>query len=464
MREADGKPSSPWWLFERPRPLTVDRNLTRRLHLEFVTQGPRQWNRELELADELYQTYIAGNAPEEACQAFLNLFIRISDIHLPLQRANPQRSVPVLNTFQEHLAENLAIEHSKSASEAFRSALGQQAEALDHYHGPDAWYYPKVLNLAVKFEVWRRNYAWIHRMQERLHHTVAAADVAEIQESSQQMWSKIVEDRGYGIRNCFFISPLFLDHDQAQLVLDPELHVGDTEVRPPMLDNVFAILGVGEKPRFGQALKPDVEVYEDSSHDIKQYRVGVRGFNAQLFAVDDSGEIRTNPISYIPLRRVFEKEDAIGTFELWRLFLYMRLHDLTRRAELVDRLPSIDDIEKETVKGTRILGGLISKPIKKINYKFLVIPRLKPEEPESKTKDLEEEGSRRFVDRHHVTWFTRRLPKNYHASDRAKEYAKAHGVTLKPEETIVREHYRGKKTEDTSERATKAVFRSTDGS
>ena len=74
----------PWTLFNKPKPVPLDRDLESRLFLQFVTKGNRNWDTELEIADNIYQRNIEGLPYHQAFQKFLGIFFRVSDIHLTL--------------------------------------------------------------------------------------------------------------------------------------------------------------------------------------------------------------------------------------------------------------------------------------------------------------------------------------------------------------------------------------------
>lgn len=75
----------------------------------------------------------------------------------------------------------------------------------------------------------------------------------------------------------------------------------------------------------------------------------------------------------------------------------------------------------------------------------LVIPRVRINEtqPEPSTNEVHEDRPTRSVREHGVVWHVRELPDGWQASPDALARAKELGITLKPGETVVREHRRG---------------------
>lgn len=458
---------SPWRIFHEPQPVQIGEDLSRRLFLEFVMKGERRWPQELQLADDLYDRYLNGLPRQQACQTFLDLFTQVDNIHRPLERANKPRSVHVLNTVQAHLVEDFCLDHAKSTPETYIQGLREQTQVLKENPSFRVnWYYPKVMNLAMRLGMWQHTARWFKSMRSKLDRVVQSTDIDEVKTSSEELWPKVKEGRGYGIRNCFFPSSLFLDDNQAFFMIDEALGAEDNRFLRTIQRDLVGIMGVGLRPRVYEKVEPYINKYQvssDGKRKVQGYIIGVSGVY-QLFPISQAGELRTSPIVHTPLKRAFEREGMSEIYEMFRLFTYLRLYDLTHRADLVDNLPSVEEVEREAIKGSRRLGGLVKGPVKQIDFRRLLVPRVKPlvPEPQLKAQLTEEDGEkvRRFVDQYKVKWFTRRLPQGYHCSDQAKEYAKAHKVTLLEGETIVREHWRGTDlVTGLGERPTKTTFK-----
>lgn len=444
----------PWTLFDKPKPVPLDRDLESRLFLQFVTKGSRNWDTELEIADDIYQRNLQGLPYNQAFQKFLGIFLRVSDIHLPLEKANKPRSVFVLNSVQSHLADALAIDYARAVPRNYMQKLYEQAENLEYSRNRDQWFFPKVRNLTHRLESFKKTYEWIDLLKSRIRVSPERISLPELQEASGEILRRIKEERGYGVKSCYFFSPLFLKDSDVFIALDEMLGLEDARFRGRAQTDIMANIAISNKPR-GPL---DAEVIEEEFTSKTKATMIRIAESFALFSIDNAGEFRTGLFSRVPLKRVFERENASIQYELWRAFMLTRLYDLTRRAGVVAKMPSVDAFEKGLVKEGQGFFGR-QKGVKSVDYKTLMLPRIKyiDQEPSTQIDDVDKE--RRFVDRHKVTWFTRRLPLNYHATQRAIDYAQENGVSLKDNETIVREHYRGSTEEQAKDKPTKARFR-----
>ena len=445
----------PWTLFNKPKPVPLDRDLESRLFLQFVTKGNRNWDTELEIADNIYQRNIEGLPYHQAFQKFLGIFLRVSDIHLTLEKAIKPRSVYVLNGVQAHLADALAIDYARAVPRDYMQKLYEQAENLEYSRNRDQWFFPKVRNLTHRLESSKKTYEWIDLLKSRIQVSPERFSLPELQETSDEILRRIKEERGYGIKSCYFFSPLFLkDSSNVFIVLDEMLGLEDARFRGRAQTDIMANITISNKPR-GPL---DTEVTEEEFTSRTKATVIRIAESFAFFSIDNAGEFHTSFFSRIPLRRVFEKENASIQYEFWKAFMLTRLYDLTRRASVVAKMPSVDAFEKGLIKERQGFLGR-QKGVKSVDYKTLMLPRIKYIDQKPSTQIDDEDKERRFVDRHKVTWFTRRLPINYHATQRAIDYAQENGVSLKDNETIVREHYRGNTKEQTQDKPTKARFR-----
>lgn len=461
MLEARDGSQTPWVLFDQPSKLPIDRNLGYELRVAFVTKGDRNWDEELQLSDALYSRYLQGLPYRQSFQRFLNLFNTVTTNYSPLRKESPGRSDNVLSALSSHIIDGLCIEYAQGVPNSYLSQLKEQAGNLEGTRDPNNQrFFPQVNALAIHIEKWQRTYRWIDQLKTRLDTALTNVETEEIGTSAREVWKKLTEEREYGLKSCYFNSPLFLDDKDVFYMIDQQLWgVEDPKVLQLLQPDIVAVVGIGSRPT--QALTPTTTNLEYKT-GVRQILIGLSGVReiSGLFPIDRSGEVRTGVLSHIPLRRSFERKGAIKEFEFWRLFMFMRLYDLTHRADFVDRMASIGRFEGEAMRGAKGLLGLGTKKVRKMpDYKILVLPRTKPLEPEPREESTLE---RRFVDRHRVTWFVRRLPIGYHATERAKLYAKDHGVNLQDNETIVREHWRGKTREEgqsSNNKPTRAFFK-----
>lgn len=77
------------------------------------------------------------------------------------------------------------------------------------------------------------------------------------------------------------------------------------------------------------------------------------------------------------------------------------------------------------------------------SIKRLVIPRVRAHHEGQNVESTQTDHLERTVRQHNVTWHIRELPNGWRASPAALELAQKLGITLKENETIVREHKRG---------------------
>lgn len=454
---------SPWHLYRKPTPYVMPRGLEQELAIEFRSHD-RDWERERGLATTIIQQNV-GNLPyHDAFQRLFDLESRINTIHFRAKKdaISKTRADAKLNSVQSHMIARVAMEYALEIPDAYINRLDLQSASLSSTTNVDQidnWYYPKIAQVAYETKAHRWIRGWIKRLSERVGPAVRGRG-EEIRQDADEVWKQVIADRAYGIKNCFFESPLFHSDGHVFYVIDRSLGFGDPLQREFLPPDIEAVIGIGEKPAFGKSLQPqrtDIQI----GKVVKYYRIDVGDVHT-LNAVTTGGDIRTNVANLYSLREAFQAEGNEELFDLLRLFTFMRLYDLTARAVEVDKLPSIEQLEREIARNRTGLLRL-GRKVKPFDYKTLLLPRVKPmvQEPEiipSQTDTENSEKPQQFVDRHKVTWFVRRLPQGYHASETAKQYAQEHGVSLRDNETIVREHYRGKET-GKPERPIKAAFR-----
>ncbi|MBI2195650.1 MAG: hypothetical protein HYU48_01235 [Candidatus Levybacteria bacterium] len=453
-------PQGPWTLFNEPRALPIDRQLSHRLHLEFVTKGERDWPREAQLTEDLYRQYLKGLPYKQSIQQALNLFLTMRNIHAPIQKSSgrkaEKRSIAVMSGIQMNIISDIVEEHIKDIPVDFENKTMEQHSSLEATRNwENQWFMPKLHRLSMAIVAGRSRYQWMDTLKSKTQ-VAETGSLEEIRSSADQIWQRIQEERRYGIKTSYFDSELFLGFPKVFYITEEAHSHAEADAVEGFLPPKFAeIIILNHRPS-------RTPKHEDVSLSYES-GVGVVAFTVPdmdiAFFVDNDGELKAFTESYGNFRQALAGKGYAKQYELLRLFLIMRLRDLTCSAEAADKLPSISDFEHAVSKGE---GGIlgIGKKIKKIDYKILSVPRAKSdEEINPKPEEPTEEQERKFVDKHHVTWFVRRLPKDYSPSTRAIEYALEHGITLKETETIVREHWRGRSREGQEDtRPTKAVF------
>lgn len=456
-----GERYSPWHLLRKPEPYPIDRSLEQELAIEFRSPD-RNREREKALAVAIIQGNTSGLSYHDAFQRLFNLFARINSIHFGTRKGalSKTRSDAKFNSIQSHMIARLALDRAMEVPDSYVDKLTLQAASLSSKDGVDSidnWYYPKVEGLANEINASKWTRGWIKKLSERVGPAIKGKE-DEIRQDAEEVWKQVVADRAYGIKNCFFGSPLFFNDSHVFYVMDRSLGLEDPLLQKEYLpSDIEVVIGIGERPK---GMTPQLQVSDIKiGNTIKYHRIEFGPLHT-ICAVTSGGDIRTNVTNLFSLRESFEAEGNVGLFHLLRLFMFMRLYDLTARAVTVNKLPSIGRLEGEIARNRTGLLRL-GKEVKPFNYKTLLLPRIKPiaDEPDPTPQTLDQnEEVQRFVDRHKVTWFIRRLPDGYHSSETAKQYALEHGVTLKEQETIVREHFRGKET-NKPERPIKAEFR-----
>jgi len=127
---------------------------------------------------------------------------------------------------------------------------------------------------------------------------------------------------------------------------------------------------------------------------------------------------------------------------------YTAYRDMQARiiAHYFDITHSLDEVRQvqQTITATNAETHTSSRsPMESIER--LVIPRANVRKGEQiqTIHNIQENRPSRNVRQHGVVWHIRELPEGWHASPNALELAKKLGVTLRPNETIVKEHRRG---------------------
>lgn len=438
--------SNPWFLFDIPRAKPIYASLAGDLRVHFAAaRVERDWRAELGLSEELYNRYIAGKPYQQAFQTYLDVSKTVSDIHRPFERINPlskRRSVGAMNSIRSNLAEMVAMDYAEIVPDSYSQNLIHQFKALERTKDAYSnWFYPKVFGLWNALERWGKTHPILDGMRKRLAVQVEGANSEEMKELGDRLWEKTMQNQSYGVKSCYFNSPLFLPGGTSFYFLEPEMESrDDPKNREVFHQDSVAILGLGEPPTgaLGYRKEEYKATFPNKTKVDFTMIFSEGGELFQWFDVLRDGRILSMVDTDVPVERGFLMKGMKKEYEYWRLFIMMRLHDLIGPSKKIDSYPSIDDFEWDAIKkGKTGRLGLWRKE-KKIDFRPLVLPRINPAEPEKS-----EPGEKRFVDKHKVTWFTRNLPKGYHVTQRAIDYASEHKIVLKEGETIVREHERG---------------------
>ena len=426
-----------WLLFDKPNPYTMDQDLKDNLTLNLISFKTIDWDQQITLAEDVYNRHFQGLNYQEASQRYLDLAYTINNIHKPLEKKHKPRSIVVFNGLIGHLADLVAMEHAEKIPEGFEADLANQTLALFQHDGQDHWFFPKLNRLLSSIEQWKYTYNFIDSLKANI--SVDNEEASLVKEYSGQLLDKINQERNYGIKNCYFQSPLFLNSNQAFYIYDEKLGLEDPSVfRFYPKDNI-ANIGIGQKPT--REVKGKELIHKKNEVKTKPIKVE----SVVAFPLDGNGELNFSVMSRLAIKKGFEKKDSEGIYEVWKMFMLSRIYDLTRKPEIVEKLPSIDRIEQEIVDQNEELGQK-NKKINKASFTRFILPRIKTPEPEISEEHETTQENKRFIDRHHVVWFVRNLPLGYHATEKALDYALEHNVFLKEGETIVREHFRGTDT------------------
>ncbi len=462
-RYESGQIVAPWFLFDQPKRFQIDPQLSKDLYVEFATRGERNPEQELALSDRLYNQYLKGSDYKRGFQTFLNLCATISEIHRPLQKQNPfnkKRSVAVMNGVMATLAEQVTMDTAEQVPDSYVKNLVVQAQMVEGAANVyDVWFNPKLYILQNSLRRWKEQYKIMDEMKKRVNVQVEGSTKEDFAQSADEIWQETLENQKYGVKTCYFDSPMFLKGENVFYVVDGSMGVDDKVVQQSFLPDIEAVVCIGKRPT--KQIKTEVERREQKKKGVTVARDSIyiaRGDAFEFFPVFRDGQISSVPVGLFPLSRAFEKKGMGKEYEYWRMFMMMRLHDLVVSTDQVGKYPSIDVFEWDAIKKEK--SGFLGLKGKQhqLDYKKLVLPRKVPPEPEEKPETAPA-AEKRFVDKHNVTWFKRKLPQGYHATERAIQYAAEHDLLLSEGETIVREHERGNRN-PVAEKPHKAVFNS----
>lgn len=427
-----------WTPLKEPTAVDLDPVTTDQLIAQFTQDGPQDFEGEYQIAESIYRKNFALKFYPDAIQTYFDVCNTLNNIHFQVGRNHHPHSSRAMNDIWGQLAMRLAMDHARNVPEDYLSKLNQVSVRLESKKDFDGWFGPKALTLVSEISKWKEIYKWLAIVKPRLEFATERVTVEELKADADLVFQRTFENQRYGVKPCYFSSSIFnASPDDAITIYDQNFGLGQ-ESGPDRLVDFTAAISLGEKPKrepkgrrisqhrelaYGDVLEPNYIVVENSF---------------ALWMITKDGEILESPTGNLSIERVFKKLGMEKGYQYFRLLMGMRLHDLVTRAELTDRLPSIADFEEEIVRlSERKARG--RKP-RKPDYKRLLLPRI------SEAAEGENyEGQRRFMDRHKVVWFIRRLPVGYHASQTSIEYAKGCGVSLDDGETIVREHYRGQR-------------------
>lgn len=447
--------SSAWTIVDRPQRIKIGEQRAVELRNVFLNRGERDREKEKKLVDSLYENIGKGRSLREATQNTLNAVQTISDIHLQNQKTTKDWSAQIMNDLFEGVFSRLALEYGEAVPQSFMNGLLEQEAILSQQKTPyERWYTPKIHGIANAFKETKNSNHWLHELKTRLRGQVEGLNIDDLRQEADEMWRMVQDERVYGIKDCFFNTQLFLSSKESFFVYDPEFGIEDPQIRK-VFKQFEALFAIGPLPIRNKVKASYHDESQKLSKDLKLKFHHVEFQNAtSLFFVDHDGKFVLNVSKTYDLEDVFKKAGMEIEFQYFRLFMYMRLSDLTRRIDPASPSPSLDEFEQDAAKKTVGFLGF-GKNHKKPDYKRLVVPRMIKDSPVGKK---EEEQLKRFVDKHKVVWHIRKLPQGYHATERAIKYAQEYNVTLTEGETIVREHWRGN-IGNQEERPTKATFR-----
>ena len=430
---------SAWFYLDDPDyNVEVDDDLSQRLVVEFVYQGGRRWDREVAIATDCYERHVADPRLSRSVRNAIDSLATFYDTYQRFRRRF-RRSSEVYSTLWTHLIPMIGMDHPNDISRLFLTRVYQQHLSLERSRPGtrDFWWSEHIYQLHATLEELKEFHRTLKGFVSRLGKQLDNISITDLREYTESVWRQTIADQSYGVKTCFFSSPLLAGPNDSILVMDD--HLGNPEVTfLPGTPRRFAVIGIGTV---------STEEFEIRAINLERRpgRTSTRGFLYPrwvriLLFVTPNGQLYF-PGEQLTIRRAFQRyKNSDKLHEFFRLLLLLHLHDLTKPAEVVDRLPSIFEAEK-TVVGSGLLG---LRRRQKPDFKTLVLPRTKPLD----YPPIDVGPQQRFVDRHRVVWFVRRLPHGYHASERAITYAAEHGVQLTEGYTIVREHWRGREPED----------------
>lgn len=454
---------NPWTLFERPTPRPIDRGLELTLQSQFLSKKERNLSNEFRTAELMFQRYLAGKPPEVSFQEYLRLFHSIQNAHYANRRKDGPHGVKVLNAYQDHLLGLVGLEQADHVSAEDIDQIRGQSDKLSNLGGVDGWWSVKVLKIGEALKTQRATNSFIDGMKSRLAVVGSEQDPQKLATDADELWKVLLEERKYGVRTAFYTSPLFLDPESAFFVHEADMGFKKPD-QSPLQRNALAMVSIGVKPSLDADIEPSVSIHNKPDKENTKYILGtVEGLRA-AYLVHREGKIYLSPFSPLPLRRAFEQRSAVSEYEYWRVFTYMRLHDLTREADKVERMPAIDEAEEKILDSSK-KSSQADVAERTQQYRRLLVPRVKLGSPEEDT-EMPEAPRRIFA--YNLEWFVRSLPallradgQVYQATKAAEEIAAEAGVTLRkgqviedgnqttiiPGETIVKPDKENRKTD-----------------
>jgi len=309
------------------------------------------------------------------------------------------------------------------------NALKGMFEVKDNY----SWYLTKaeiVLDSISKFRAVSKE---IGIARARVPETAASA---ESREEIDGLFSDVMQLRTYGVKQAFTGarrggSYIF---DDSQILLDKDPVVAANAVSSEGSSYPVAVIVATPETNF------DEIVFEQRTYGKE---TGIQlNYIAGNFPVDfilmlaSDGELYIDNYCSIPVRDMFEDQDAGGAYEVLRAELVADFCDLVMPAEIVsgrDGQPSF-------------LVGELNQPVDEIIYDLLLPRRnyIKGVAAEDMDRaDHNDNDPTRIIREHGVVYHTRRLLPGQQASPQARELARRHSMILPADRTFVRSHKRG---------------------
>lgn len=409
------------------QPFTIGKTpFATRLNTEFVTVGPRQWEREGALASDLYTQYLQPITERyrrdditfiQAFNGFANFKIGLMDSYTRgkyrqknklsggYQQTNRResshslsrfvRSDQVLATLIIDLSERFASDTANKASEADVMRVAQTTTVLEAaiQQYPEA---AEVLHtfgfLIERLESWKEIYAWMEglRKSPAIRRVLQEVPQEQLLQSVESMRNQLMHMRERNVPLGIFDSPLFLDSHNAFRTYDRSFNIPNMDEESIAQTNMpfeknFAHIALGRKPLPTAQLQPSIT--QQTLGRGQLHEIAFPAHNIAIFRLENDGTFYTHFQGRMPLRQAFASQEAVEEGLLFEVFLLMRLYDLTGRPAIIANMPSIGDFEASTVRQTTGVRGVVQRLMRHsiavgdFSYNFdyirqLVTPRL----------------------------------------------------------------------------------------
>ncbi len=423
---------SMWELFEEPRPIRLGDSLKRRLvsnaarplsidEVDRMTESflplVRHHDPRVTLS-RLWGVYLAAQAYRFDFGQYTNAMFAALNVlpDLAFMRFAPQKIEDLVKDL--FLGLHGTLDRSGSLRDVQRRmGFGPQNVVIDDRDVIPFFQY----SIRSPRDLWETGFRSSH-LQE-IGQRMSRSDLVS---QGDRLWEHIRTHRRYGARTCYFTSPLLTEKGSVTIIHDPQAAY---EWNP--IDGGVPICEINEVcPGPGPLTIIQKQMYgtlEDLS-PIMGYAWGGGARTWSRWYVSQNGHL-TMPRSRSGVREVLGGWGLREAYQLWRLLVLLRVHDLVVATDVAERLPSLEECERDLSGGCHDPSGRLSA---------VVMPRLRL--PKA---FYDESGCARSFRRHGVVWHIRRLAKGYRPSPQAVALATEFGITLGEHETFVRAHERG---------------------